>query len=150
VTVPPRTWDALFQYGALAEDRKFFDWDTHCRLTLKRMSGNEPVTIEPGEFFIYRVEDYVDPFTAARKVHVALASGALGLVLGEDAAGGGGWVRYRTNLFLRSETQPDVDKLECSHIDDPWDGDFDSIQNIRAALGDTFSLELNFPASRTP
>ncbi len=42
---------------------------------------------------------------------------------------------YTTELFLHSDKQPDVLRLSCEHWEDPADGDYLTLDQIKRALG---------------
>ena len=49
---------------------------------------------------------------------------------------------YSTTMYLESRIQPDVFRMECKRWDWPADGKFLSINEMRQALGDYFTLTL--------
>ncbi|MDT8452124.1 MAG: hypothetical protein RQ936_05175 [Gammaproteobacteria bacterium] len=83
-------------------------------------------------FEIYEVEDQRD--YAQRRVYVA--SGFLNNIDGQTIVG------YASLYYLRSPDDPDVRSLECVRWDDPVHIQFLSINEVKEALGEYFSLEI--------
>jgi hypothetical protein len=62
--------------------------------------------------------------------------------VGLNLAGTFSWNNYLTVMTLSSAKQPNVRSLTCQQWDNPSGGTQVSIQQMRAALGEFFSLEL--------
>ena len=49
---------------------------------------------------------------------------------------------FSTTMYLESQLQPDVFRMDCKRWDWPPTGEFLSINEMREALGDYFTLTL--------
>ena len=103
----------------------------HCSLLLNTLDDIER-TINPAVFEIYKVEDDIE--MAQRYIY--FASNALGYNDGPSIIG------YASYYFLRSPSAPDVRSLECIQWNDPVNVEYLSINEVKAALGDYFTLSL--------
>lgn len=62
--------------------------------------------------------------------------------LGDNTQGGPSFKIYASYFYLRSARQPQVLKMTCEYWGDPVTGHFLSVNQIRQALGDIFTLRL--------
>lgn len=84
--------------------------------------------VMPDEFRIIRY--FLDRnFVSSGAVMVA----SVGMVFAD--AGGATAEVYTTEMFLHSENQPDVLRLSCEHWEDPADGNYLTLDQIKQALG---------------
>ncbi len=84
--------------------------------------------VMPDEFRIIRY--FLDRnFVSSGKIMVA----SVGMVI-SSAASATAEV-YTTEMFLHSDMQPDVLRLSCEHWEDPADGEYLTLDQIKQALG---------------
>lgn len=136
--IPPGTVSLWFQKGKQMPPNNLDRYYPHCKFETLQMQDSEK-TVEPDTFVIHKVvrwEDYaMQP--------VQLASSRISAGIGGHINGGApGPINTATEMFLRSERQPDVYRLICSQWEDPSEANHVTINQIRLALGDTFSLQL--------
>jgi len=110
----------------------------YCVLNVRnRMAATQ--TINPDTFTITRVflnEEFVSlPVNIAS---LTMTAGYPGLYLG---AGGYTAVAYVTEIYLESSTQPNVVSLDCKQWDDPAMGAHLTLQEIKLALGELFTIQ---------
>jgi len=127
-----------FYRGAVAEDKDFLltkKYEPNCRLVMHRDLRDYDHVITPGRFAIYAVKEFDDYQILGPRI--VASNGPL-------LAGDGGIMpqEYATVMYLRSAKQTQVDRLVCGHYQDSTEGDYLTIEQIRSALGDIFSLEL--------
>ncbi|HKK05812.1 MAG TPA: hypothetical protein VKA50_08200 [Gammaproteobacteria bacterium] len=127
-----------FYRGAIAEDKDFLltkKYEPNCRLVMHRDLSEYNHVITPGRFDVYAVKQFDDYEILGPRI---VASN--GPLLADD--GGILPQEFATVLYLRSTEQPQVDRLVCGHYQYSTDGRFLTINQIRAALGDIFTLQL--------
>jgi hypothetical protein len=131
------------------------EMDPYCVFEVSTLSES-PQTVEPDTFEIYEVGRSISPSNYwGMQGPVMLAGVGIGIGIG-TGYGYGGWLAgpdsaptqlfYKTRLWLRSVTQPNVMKMTCQ-----WDQMTASgaafarhltVAEIRQALGKTFALTL--------
>jgi len=127
-----------FYRGAIAEDKDFLltkKYDPNCRLVMHKDLRDYDHVITPGRFAIYAVKQFDDYEILGPRI---VASN--GPLLADD--GGIMPQEYATVMYLRSSEQPQVDRLVCGHYQYSTDGRFLTVNEIRKALGDIFTLDL--------
>ncbi|MFV1992574.1 MAG: hypothetical protein ACC635_01605 [Acidiferrobacterales bacterium] len=95
-------------------------------------------TIKPDIFTITRVflnEEFVS--LLPKIASLTMTASYPGLYLG---AGGVTAVSYVTEIYLESDTQPDVVRLSCKQWDDPMVGGHLTLQEIKLALGELITI----------
>lgn len=110
---------AVIQHGKITSDKAKDLYNISCSLEMKAFG---PRTVNPGSFNIKRIED------------------------GQEEASGPNIIRYYTEVYLFSEHNSDIIKLECSAWGDRADGSF-PVAEMQKALGDYFSFRF---AKTTP
>ncbi len=103
-------------------------YDPNCVLIVRAV-GEYNHVISPDTFTIRRVR-LLDDYAVMASAAPLLADG-----------GGLSYQDYATVMYLHSPRQPQVDRLVCKHYQDPTDGAFLSLSQIREALGDIFTLK---------
>ncbi len=118
----------------------------YCVLNVRnRMAATQ--TINPDTFTITRVflnEELVS--LPVKFASLTMTAGYPGLYLG---AGGYTAVSYVTEIYLESSTQPDVVSLDCKQWDDPAMGAHLTLQEIKLALGELFTIQPEIPLTET-
>ncbi len=143
LTIPAKKVSILFQYGEVLPPSYWFDqYEPYCKFELWT-KNQTAVTVNPDRFTIHRVVVGSTPILVGNpSLMVASAGGLTPLLMAKDDDGDSSYLRFYTELYLQSAKQPDVYRLTCNYIDDPWVGLPLSIQEIRAALGEVFTLRL--------
>ena len=120
-------------------------YTTSCSLELWTRNEQQ-VVVEPDTFVITRIRGGLTPILVSNPKPIMVASrGHLPrLAYGAD---GSSFLRSYAEFFLESERQPDVYRLTCGYMDDPWEVEPLTIAEIREALDDFFVLELAITAS---
>lgn len=127
-----------FYRGAIAKEKDFLltkKYDPNCRLVMHRDLRDYDHVITPGRFAIYAVKRFDDYEILGPRI---VASN--GPLLADD--GGIMPQEYATVMYLRSAKQPQVDRLVCGHYQYSTEGSFLTVNQIRKALGDIFTLKL--------
>jgi hypothetical protein len=136
LTVPARASRIYFQGGksyaapGVISFSAVDQYYPNCYLQM-RSPVAEPRQLQPDIFRIERVrrtEDWVQ----SRPLEVAMA--------GMFRISGTGMQIYSTVLDLHSDRQPDVWRLSCQQWDEPYDANHVTVNQIRKALGDIFTL----------
>lgn len=98
----------------------------HCILELRTISSEER-TVQPDQFRIIRIR---------RDRFMTFINGQL------LAASGGDYnpVMSSTELFLQSDRQPDVYRLTCQQLDEPFRAHHLTVEEMQNALGDIMTL----------
>ena len=133
--VPARQLKVYVQGARLATDAARLY--PYCVFELRQRQST-PQRIKADTFTIYNVSSYIDYIAGIDNPHRQYAS-----LIFEHSGEGPGLVTYATHLDLRSPEQPQVLRMICAILQD-----YDissrhlSIRQIRAALGNTFTLQL--------
>ena len=109
---------ALLQAGHSITENEKNDYDINCRLDLKAFG---PRTIKPEVFKIRRTED------------------------GQEWVSHPVILRFYTEVYLQSDKNTDIIKLECQIYGDSIDRNF-TVAEMQTALGDYFSF--TFPENK--
>ncbi|MGD8796658.1 MAG: hypothetical protein PVH51_07380 [Thiohalophilus sp.] len=137
LSIPAGKVSLWFQDGRQRLSRDVDRYEPNCKFETLKMQDSEK-TVNPDSFRIYKVVRWDD--YAMQPIKLA-ASGTSMRVLMAD----GGSVTHlnvTTEMFLRSENQPDVYRLVCSQWEDAADAEHVTINQMRRALGNTFSLKI--------
>lgn len=138
IEIPPDGATLRFQFGKIAGGVK--DFEPNCVFELKTVKDT-PQHVEPDTFVVTKVRSGSSILRAAREP----AAGLMNASWGGDSRG---TIRYyfKTEMFLRSEKQPNVLMLTCQHA---WDtgSSFQyerppTIAEMQQALGGYFTLKL--------
>lgn len=123
----------FIQNGNILPEHRINIYYPHCSLTTDTLVNHHRI-IKPTVFEIYRVEDDVE--YAQRYIQYA----AINFFSNSDGPTIIGNASY---YYLHSPDEPDIRTLECVQWGSPEDVRYLSIREIRATLGDIFTLELN-------
>jgi hypothetical protein len=116
------------------------DWyQPNCKFELYTMS-EQSRTVSADSFRITRVVDEIESSSLQERVqYVSLVVG-----LGLDRS----YVfNYATMMYLHSDVQPDVYRMTCQHWEDVVDDRYLSIEQMRQAMGEVFTLAIKKPDS---
>ncbi len=132
ITVPANDAGVYIQNGEVV--RSFWRVKQHypyCALDLRRRLET-PQTVQPDEFTIVRVSQESVMTVRLPFVHVT----------DTDQSNGASYEIYATLMTLRSERQPEVTRLTCAQWVYPPLQRHVTINEMRKALGDLFTLRL--------
>ena len=134
--VPARQLKVYVQGARLATDAARLY--PYCVFELRQRQST-PQRIKADTFTIYNVSSYIDYIAGIDNPRRQYAS----LKIFQNSGEGPGLVTYATHLDLRSPEQPQVLRMICAILQDyDISSHHLSIQQIRAALGNTFTLQL--------
>ena len=91
--------------------------------------------VKPDTFVISRIVDQSEDVTTGWPTYAALG---MGVVIGDGPV----HLTFATTMYLESRIQPDVYRMTCKRWDWPSIGEYLSINEMRQALGDYFTLTL--------
>lgn len=136
LTIKANTVSLWFQQGEQIPEKLLDHYQPHCKFeTYKMQAADKPVRAD--RFSIHNVvrwDDYA--MLGVQLAAVTIGIGTFGS--GDDASP----VNMATEMFLHSEQQPDVYRLVCSQWNDATTGEHVTINEIRHALGEYFSLKM--------
>ena len=137
LVVAPNSVSVWIQYGKVVKRRDIDESYAHCRFELFTIQPLER-TIQPGEVVIKKMVNTTD----------YVSNGAVMLASMVDVFGSSDSPMaaiYSTNIYLKSQKQPDLYRLICEHWEDPSAGTYLTISQIQEALGD---IAIFHPAQR--
>jgi hypothetical protein len=145
VTIPADQVAVYLQGGEVVPAGRINQYYPHCKFELihRRDTGQ---TVRPDDFEIIRVVQETGHSVALTGLQLAQMSVGIGINVGMDRDGSS-LQTYSTRLMLRSARQPQVFRLSCGQAALPHEGQHVSINEMRKALGNLFTLEL---ARRAP
>ena len=145
VTIPADQVAVYLQGGEVVPAGRINQYYPHCKFELihRRDTGQ---TVRPDDFEIIRVVQETGHSVALAGLQTAQMSVGIGINVGMDRDGSS-LQTYSTRLMLRSARQPQVFRLSCGQAALPHEGQHVSINEMRKALGNLFTLEL---ARRAP
>ena len=116
------------------------EYSPHCSLELWTRN-EQAVTVEPDTFAITKVRGGLTPILVSRPEGTRVAGlGHFSLASwGQDDSS---FLRSYAEMFVHSPRQPDVYRVNCGYMGDPWDVDPLTIAEIREALNGVFRLDL--------
>ena len=138
LTIPAQKVSLWFQDGEKMLANDLDRYYPHCKFETLQMQSSEK-TVQPDSFVIYRVVRWDD--YAMQPMQLAANRFSVGLTT-VHGDGGPSHLNTTTEMFLRSERQPDVYRLVCSQWEEASEANHVTINQIRRTLGDTFTLKL--------
>lgn len=121
----------FIQYGAVRPTNTAAEYQPHCILELRTVAPVER-TVQPDTFTVTGIRR--DRFMAGL---AGLQLAALTLAGGD---GDNNPVMSTTTLTLHSEHQPEVTRLRCQQLDEPYWARHVSLAQMQEALGDIMTL----------
>jgi hypothetical protein len=134
ITIQPDNTSVYLQNGKPAADAEIDFYKPHCVFELYTISDSARV-VKPDSFVITKIVDQREDVSLASPTYAALG---MGFVLGDGPV----HLTYSTTMYLESKIQPDVYRMTCKRWDWPNIGEYLSINEMRQALGDYFTLTL--------
>lgn len=140
VTIPADQVAVYLQGGEVVPAGRINQYYPHCKFELihRRDTGQ---TVQPDDFEIIKVVQEIGHSVALDGLQTAQMSVGIEINIGMDR-GGSSLQTYSTRLMLRSARQPQVFRLSCGQAALPHEGQHVSIDEMRKALGNLFTLEL--------
>ena len=130
--IKARTARSFMQGGQIVQESELNIYYPHCSLLTNTLQDYDR-TIKPTRFEIYRVVD--DEEHARRYVQYAAR------LIGFDSDGAT-IIGQSSYYYLRSADEPDVRSLICLQWGSPESVKYLSINQVRAVLGDIFTLHI--------
>ena len=132
ITIQPDQTSVYLQNGNIELVSNVDFYRPHCKFELYTISEQSRL-VKPDTFVVTRIVDRREDVSTKWPLYAGLAM-----------TGGDGPIHltFSTTMFLESKIQPDVFRMNCKQWDWPSIGDFLSINQMRQALGDYFTLTL--------
>jgi hypothetical protein len=134
ITIQPDNTSVYLQNGSPGADSDVDFYKPHCVFELFSISDRARV-VKPDTFMITKIIDQSEDVATSWPTY---ASMGIGIVFGDGPA----HLTFSTTMYLESKIQPDVYRMTCKRWDWPNIGEYLSINEMRQALGDTFTLIL--------
>jgi len=134
ITIPGNKVAAYVQDGKVLGYNDVDWYRPNCKFELYTIS-EQPRQVRADSFSITRVVDEIESSSLQGQVYyVAMVVG-----MGLDRS----YVfNYATKMYLHSELQPDVYRMTCQHWEDVVDDRYLSVEQMRQAMGDVFTLAI--------
>ena len=113
---------------------------TSCSLELWQRN-EQRVVVEPDSFVIIRISGGITPILVSIPRRTMVASYGYLPRLAQDGDGSS-FLRSYADFYLKSARQPDVYRVSCGYMDDPWEVEPLTIAEIREALDGVMVLDL--------
>lgn len=134
ITIPPDNTSVYLQNGKLGTDDDVDFYKPHCVFELYTISDMERV-VSPDTFVITKIVDQSEDVSIGRPLYAGLG---IGISYGDGPV----HLTFATTMYLESKIQPDVYRMTCKRWDWPAIGEYLSINEMRQAVGDYFTLTL--------
>jgi hypothetical protein len=132
VTILPEQVAVLMQYGQYRTESNLDKYYPHCKFEIYSIAETRR-TVQPDRFTIIRVVDSMEETTQLPMQPLASLN---------FSAGGPSVYNYITEMYLRSDRQPGVYRMTCMHWESIIDDRYLTVQQMREAMGELFTLEL--------
>lgn len=140
IAIPPYKAGAYIQGGLILPLSQVNKYYPHCKFEVLKIR-EAPQTIKADTFVIDKVvQEITDTVDTGR---LRLAGIGIGINIG--ASDGPSVQAYATRLNLHSDRQPEVFRLSCGQWAYPNQGQQVTINEMRKALGNLFTLQLASP-----
>jgi len=113
---------------------------TSCSLELWNRN-EQRVVVEPDTFVIDRISGGITPILVSNPKHTMVASLGYMPRIAQDGDGSS-FLRSYAEFYLKSGRQPDVYRLTCGYMDDPWEVEPLTVAEISEALDGVMTLEM--------
>ena len=134
ITIQPDQTSVYLQNGEIEPVGNVDFYKPHCKFELFTIS-EQARTVTPDIFMVTRIVDRSEDVSTQTPRYA-------GLSLTYGGVDGPSHLTFSTTMYLESKKQPDVFRINCKQWDWPPTGDFVTINEMRRALGDYFSLTL--------
>lgn len=133
VSILPHSTSTYLQFGRTGPNIRVNTYHPNCRFEVFSISESERV-VKPDVFTVTRV---VNQFEQVSLDGVRYAGP---IIVADD--GGPMFYNYMTTMYLESEKQPDVFRITCQIWDYIYNETYLSIDQMREALGDVFTISI--------
>ena len=147
LSIPANQVAVFLQGGEVVASDRIDQYYPHCKFELRRRLDTAQ-TVQPDSFEITRIAQEIGHSVALDGVQLAGVSVGIGINIGLKGGDGASLQTWSTRLTLRSTRQPEVFRLSCGQAALPHEGQHVSINEMRKALGEIFSLKL-LPSRRS-
>ena len=130
LAIQPHRARTFIQYGKITDEKSIDKYYPYCEFEINTLN-EEVQLIQPDTFEIYRVND------SDHEANRYFLYASLSIVYSDD---GPLILGFATEFYLQSDRQPQVRKLICLHWDDPVQGKYLQLTDIRKALGNIISI----------
>jgi hypothetical protein len=132
ITIQPDNTSVYLQFGNIEPVGNIDFYKPHCKFELYTIS-EQARQVRPDTFTVTRIVDQSEDVSLEWPRYAAMAMGAYD---------GPVHLTFSTTMYLDSKMQPDVFRMTCKRWDWPATGEYLSINEMRQALGDYFTLTL--------
>jgi len=132
VSIQPDNTSVYLQYGKIEPVNNVDFYKPNCKFELYKISEQARV-VKPDTFVVTKIVDQSEDVSAKWPTYAGL-----GMAYGDGPV----FLTFSTTMYLESKIQPDVFRMNCKRWDDPAFGEYLSIDEMRQALGDYFTLTL--------
>ncbi len=124
------------QRGEVLQERNVDKYRPNCKFEIYAMS-EQPRSVQKDNFEIVKVVDEIETASIQSGIRLAALGPVASMALDASEV-----FNFATLLYLNSEQQKDVYRLTCQHWDMVVDGQHLSIEEMRSAMGDVFTLKI--------
>ena len=132
VTIQPDNTSVYLQNGKIEPVKNIDFYKPHCKFELYTISEQARV-VKPDTFVVTKIVDQSEDVSTKWPTYAGL-----GMAFGDGPV----HLTFSTTMYLESSLQPDVFRMNCKRWDWPATGEYLSINEMRQALGDYFTLTL--------
>ena len=132
ISIPADNTSVYLQHGKVVASRDVDFYKPHCKFELYTISTKARV-VKPDTFVVIKIVNQREDVSVGAPRYAGL-----GISYGDGPL----HLTYSTAMYLESNIQPDVFCLDCKRWDNPAIGEYLSINEMRGALGDYFTLKL--------
>lgn len=141
IAIPPYKAGVYIQGGLILPLSQLNKYYPHCKFEVLTIR-DAPQTVKADTFVIEKVVQEITDTVDSGQLRLAGASTGIGILNVSHDDDGLNVQAYATLLNLHSERQPDVFRLSCGQWAYPNQGQQVTINEIRKALGNLFTLQL--------
>ena len=156
LTIPPNSARVYLQYGKVVTPKEKDRYQANCWFLSWKLQ-NSPQIIHPDTFIVtqsQKNEDYVQNLSNLKFASAAV-SAEVGVGVGIGISTGKHGMldpfsadtpiatEYTTDIYIQSDTQPDIRRLACSHWDDVHTGEHLTVEQMQSALGKIATIQLD-------
>ena len=135
VTISGDQVASYVQNGELMSYDAVDKYKPNCKFEIYTMS-EQSRTVEPDTFEIIKVVDEVESSSIEMRTQLAMRGNAYVFGMLDRSY----VFNYATMMYLRSEKQKDVYRMTCQHWEDVKDDRYLTVTQMRAAMGEIFTL----------
>lgn len=140
LTVPANQVAVFLQGGEVVASGAINQYYPHCKFELQHRRDMAQ-TVRADSFQITKVVQEIGHSVALDGLQLAGVSVGIGINIG-SRGDGASLQTWSTRMTLRSTRQPEVFRLSCGQAALPHEGQHVSINEMRKALGNVFTLDL--------